>query len=252
VPLSELIWIVLLGLTSGLLIGCIGIGGVLLVPSLVFLAQIPIQIVIPAAMMAYIPAGIVGTAVFAHNKSIRWGMAVWLCLGAAPTAFAGAWVVGAASPRLLEIALGLLTILSGFNSLRSRFGADCAKGAISNTVLLIVGSGTGLLSSVSGTGGPLVLVPVLITLSVPVLTAVGLSQAIQLPIAVAATLGNILYGHLDPVLGGVLAGTLTVGAWFGAKLAHVVPRAILQRIVSVVLIAVGAFIFANVGWHLLK
>lgn len=250
--ISELIWIVVLGLTSGLLIGCIGIGGVLLVPALVFVAQIPIQTVIPAAMMAYISAGVIGTAVFAHNKSIRWSMAAWLCLGAAPTAFAGSWAVSAVSPRVLEIALGLLTVLSGLNSLRRRFVANAARRAISNTVLLIVGSGTGLLSSVSGTGGPLVLVPVLLTLSVPALTAVGLSQAIQLPIALAATLGNILYGQVDPVLGGVLAGALTVGAWFGAKLAHVVPRATLQRIVSAVLIAVGAFIFANVGWHVLK
>lgn len=39
-----MIWIALLGVTSGLMIGCIGIGGVILVPALVYLARIPIQI----------------------------------------------------------------------------------------------------------------------------------------------------------------------------------------------------------------
>src|SRR5689334_20226539 len=99
------------------MIGCIGIGGVILVPSLVFLAGIPIRICIPAAMMAYILSGLVATVVFARNKSIHWGMATWLCVGATPTAFAGAWAVSVVNPRLLEIALGLLTLLSGANAL---------------------------------------------------------------------------------------------------------------------------------------
>jgi len=252
VAISELIWIALLGLTSGLMIGCIGIGGVILVPALVFLAGIPIQIGISAAMLAYILSGLVATTVFARNKSIHWGMALWLCIGATPAAFAGAWAVSVVNPRLLEAGLGLLTFLSGINSLRTLQTAESLETNASNKVLLAVGAATGFLSSVSGTGGPLVLVPILISMSVPVLTAVGLSQAIQVPVAIAATFGNVLYGKLDLTLGGVLAATLTVGSWYGATLAHVVPRAILRRIVSVVLVVIGIFILGNVGWRLLR
>lgn len=248
--ISELIWIVLLGITSGLMIGCIGIGGVILVPALVFLAGVPIQIGISAALMAYILSGLVATTVFARNKSIHWGMATWLCIGATPTAFAGAWAVSVVNAQLLEAFLGLLTFLSGINSLRTQNVADAAERELSNTGLLIVGAVTGFLSSVSGTGGPLVLVPVIISLSVPVLVAVGLSQVIQLPIAIAATFGNALYGQIDLVLGGILAASLTVGSWYGAKLAHVVPRMTLRRIVSAVLVVVGTFILGNVIWRL--
>jgi uncharacterized membrane protein YfcA len=136
--------------------------------------------------------------------------------------------------------------------LRGDYATDKPTQAVPDKLLLIVGAVTGFLSSISGTGGPLVLVPILISLSVPVLTAVGLSQAIQLPVAIAATVGNVLYGELDLVLGGVLAASLTVGSWYGAKLAHSVPRATLRRIVSIVLVAVGAFILGNVGWRLLR
>lgn len=248
----ELIWILLLGLISGLMIGCIGIGGVILVPAAVFLVGIPIQIAIAAAMFAYIMAGIVGTVVFAHHKSIRWEMALWLCIGATPTAFAGAWAVSIANPRVLEAFLGALAFLSGLNALRTQNAADTKERNVSNNALLIVGAITGFLSSVSGTGGPLVLVPIVISMGVPVLIAVGLSQVIQLPVAVAATAGNILYGELDLVLGGALAFSLTVGSWFGAKLAHTVPRATLRRIVSIVLVVVGAFILGNVIWRLAR
>jgi uncharacterized membrane protein YfcA len=251
VTITELGLIALLGLTSGLMIGCIGIGGVILVPALVFLADIPIKIGIPAAMAAYILSGIVATAVFASHKSIHWGMTLWLCIGAAPAAFAGAWSVSIANPRILEAGLGFLTFVSGLNSLRRHDETHASGVNLSNKVLLPIGAVTGFLSSVSGTGGPLVLVPILISMSVPVLTAVGLSQAVQLPVAIAATFGNVLYGKLDLVLVGVLAATLTVGSWYGARLAHVVPRAILRGIVSAVLVIVGAFILGNVGWRLL-
>ncbi len=64
----EPIWIALLGMISGLMIGCIGIGGVILVPALVFLAGITIQVAIPAAMMSYILSGLVATTVFAKTQ----------------------------------------------------------------------------------------------------------------------------------------------------------------------------------------
>jgi len=248
VTFAALALIGLLGLVSGLMIGCIGIGGVILVPALVFLAGIPIKISIPAAMAAYILSGFVATAVFARNKSIHWSMALWLCAGATPTAFAGAWAVSVVNPRLLEVTLGLLTFGSGVNSLRTHKIAEDGH-TVSSITLLAVGAIVGFLSSVSGTGGPLVLVPILISMMLPVLVSVGLSQAIQLPIAIAATVGNVIYGEFDWTLAGVLAVALTAGSWYGAKLAHSLPRATLRKIVSIVLVIVGTFILGSVGWH---
>ena len=63
----------------------------------------------------------------------------------------------------------------------------------------------------SGTGGPLVLLPILLWLHVPVLAAVGLSQVIQLPISAFATAGNILYGAIDATVAAALSVLLMVG-----------------------------------------
>jgi uncharacterized membrane protein YfcA len=250
VDVPTLLLIAVLGIASGLMIGCVGIGGVILVPALVFSARVPIEVSIPAAMIAYIVSGLVATAVFARNKSIHWSMAGWLCAGAAPTAFAGAWAVSVVSPLLLETGLGLLTLFSGLNSLRTTHVSEDLASSPSNKGLVLVGAVTGFLSSVSRTGGPLVLVPILIAKSVPVLTAVGLSQAIQIPIGVAATLGNVVYGQLNLELGGLLAASLTAGTWYGARRAHVVRRETLRRTVAVLLVVVGSFILGNVVWRL--
>jgi uncharacterized membrane protein YfcA len=247
----ELAGIAALGLVSGLMIGCIGIGGVILVPALVFLGGIPIKVGIPAAMLAYVLSGLVASFVFARNKSIHWGMAAWLCAGGTPTAFAGAWAVSVVNARVLEITLGLLTFLSGVNALRTRH-ASHEMHTVSAATLVGVGAGTGFLSSLSGTGGPLVLVPILIGLKLPVLMAIGLSQAIQLPVAIAATIGNVLYGDLDLKLAGILAASLTIGSWYGAKLAHSLPRERLRQIVSVALVVIGLYILGNVALRAIR
>ena len=78
----------ILGLLSGLLIGAIGVGGVVLVPALVYFGGIPIHAAIAAAMMSYVFTGLIGTLVYTSKNSIRWSMAAWLCAGAMPAALA--------------------------------------------------------------------------------------------------------------------------------------------------------------------
>jgi hypothetical protein len=147
--------------------------------------------------------------------------------------------------------LGLLTFLSGINALWTRHASHETHN-VATATLVGVGAGTGFLSSLSGTGGPLVLVPVLIALNLPAIMAIGLSQAIQLPVAIAATIGNILYGELDLNLAGTLAASLTVGSWYGAKLAHSLPREKLRQIVSAALVVTGLYILANVGLRTIR
>lgn len=237
-----------LGLLAGLLIGAVGIGGVILVPALVFFGQVPIHAAIAGAMLSYILTGLVGTFVYARAKSIRWDMVGWLWAGAMPAAFAGALAANAASAVVLEFLIGLLAVWSGLNTLFSSADTELqGDKTLSNPRLAIIGAVTGFASALSGTGGPLLLVPILMWLDLPVLTAVGLSQVIQLPIAVLATAGNWYYGSLDPVLGGLLGIGVAFGAWGGAKVAHAVPKRALRRAVSIVLMVVGVLIFIKVG-----
>lgn len=245
-----------LGLFAGLLIGCIGIGGVVLVPMLHYAGGIPIHTAIGAAMMAYLVSGTIGTLVFGNKQSIRWEMAPWLWAGAMPGALLGALAANWAPGPLLELAIGVLTVASGAHALRQQrtapdAGAAATAAPLSNSALALVGAVTGFGSSLTGTGGPLVLIPILMWLGVPVLTSIGLAQAIQLPIAVTATAGNAAAGTLDAALGALLGLGLALGTWGGAHLAHALPRATLFRIVAVVLVAVGLLIVTRIALRLL-
>jgi len=242
---AELILIAGLGLIAGLSIGCIGIGGVIVVPALVYIGGLPIELAIAAAMMGYILTGLIGTIVFARNKSINWQMAGWLSAAAMPAAMFGAWLSNNIPGVALETIIGLLTLGSGANTLLS--GAPDTGGGqnLSKAKLVSIGGVTGVMSAITGTGGPLVLVPVMLWLQVPVLTAIGLSQAVQLPIATLATIGNFTFGNPDIAIGLVLGAGLAIGSYGGAQLAHSLPREGLKKIVAWVLVAIGLVIVAR-------
>ncbi len=235
-----------LGIFVGVLIGGIGIGGILLVPMLTFILSIDVHVAVAAAMFSYLFSGIVGTLIYARGRSIKWNMVFWLLTSAAPAAFLGAYALSITPARGVEFLIAALVIFAGVNAFRSRHNANQDKPPLSRVALIGTGVVTGVGSALSGTGGPLIVVPVLIWLKQPALIAIGLAQAVQMPIAIMATAGNYFYGQIDFQIGGVIALGLTVGVTGGARLAHLARQETLQRVVAWVLLAVGILMLIRI------
>jgi uncharacterized membrane protein YfcA len=229
----------ILGLLVGVFIGCVGVGGVLLVPGLVYLVGMDVQIAIATCMFSYLFSGAVGAVEYARRGSIAWSMALWLCMGAMPGAYLGAATVSVTSARWLEAIIAALVLFSGIYALVQRPPQGTGRTHPGAASLGIVGAVTGFGSALSGTGGPLVLIPILVSMKLPLLTAVGLSQVIQLPIAALATVGNFQHGEVDVGASLAIAALLVLGVMAGARMAHRLPAGLLKRIVAGVLIAVG-------------
>lgn len=228
-----------LGLLVGVFIGCVGIGGVLLVPGLVFLLGMDVQVAIATCMFSYLFSGAAGAVEYARRGSIRWSMALWLCVGAMPGAYLGAAAVSIMSAPWLEAVIAVLVLFSGIHALGRRIPERSGTVDAGATRLGVVGALTGFGSALSGTGGPLILIPVLVWMKLPLLTAVGLSQVIQLPIAALASAGNFQLGEVNVGVSLAIAMLLVVGVVAGARLAHHLPAALLKRTVAGVLIGVG-------------
>lgn len=238
----------LVGLVAGLLIGCVGIGGVIIVPVLAYVFGVPIKVAIPAASASYIVSGLIGTWTYAAAHLVPWRMATPLLVASMPAAIAGAAASSAAPIGFLEIAIGLLAATSGLHALKSTAPASAfeQQAPASRSLLGGVGAFTGFGSALTGTGGPLILVPILMRLEFPVIQAVGMAQVIQLPIAILATLTNAWAELIEPVLTASLAFGLAFGTWGGARIAHALPRATLKRVVAVVLVLCGGGILLKV------
>jgi uncharacterized protein len=238
-----------LALVAGVFIGAIGIGGIILVSGLIYLGDLEPRAAISACLMGYILTGAVGTWVYARAKSIRWPMAFWLCAGAMPGAFSGSWATNNAASGVLELGIGALTAAAGLHGLRAGHGEPKPSSPPNGPVLAAIGLFTGFGSALTGTGGPLLLVPILLWLQLPILTAVGLSQVIQVPIALLATLSNFFYGAIDLRLGALIAATLALGTWLGARIAHMAPKQALRRLVAIALALIGAMIILRIAYR---
>jgi hypothetical protein len=224
----------------GILIGAIGIGGVLLVPTLTYMLGLGIHVAIATAMFTYLFSGVVGALEYARQNSIHWSMALWLCLGGMPGAYLGAATTWVTPGVILEGVIGFLVLLSGVQALRGP--SDTAESVVNlkPMSLMVIGLATGFGSSITGTGGPLVLIPILIWMQVPILTAVGLSQVIQIPIALLATAGNLTFGRIEWLIGMGIATLLVLGVVVGARIAHRISRVVLKRFIAFALLLVGA------------
>lgn len=246
--MAELALVGFLGVVSGALIGAIGIGGNALVAALIYVVGLTPQVAVAVSMMGYVFTGAIGTAIYAGKKAIDWSKAGWLALGAAPAALAGAYATNVANPLLVELVIGAFTAAAGLYALFGKDDAESDDGGLSGGVLFVIGAAVGFGSAISGTGGPLLLIPTLLLLGAPILTAIGLGQPIQIPIAILATAGNAAYGTLDVRLGGAAAMGLGLGSYAGAMFAGRLPRVFLRAAVAVVLVLLGAAIISKLAW----
>ena len=217
-----------------------------MVPSLHYIGGIEIHTVIASCLLSYSFSGVAGAIAHARKGNMNWPLARWICLGAIPGAAFGTVVVLNTNANLLVLLVGLFV---GFAAVSVMLQKNIATNTYStgSSLLFGVGAISGFGSALSGSGGPLVLVPLLAWLRWPVLLAVGLGQIIQVPVSIVASLVNLFFGQLDIALGLGIAIAVATGAWIGAAIAHWLPAPVLRRIVLCALTLVAGWMLINSG-----
>jgi uncharacterized protein len=229
-----------IGVALGIAIGATGIGGVLLVPILTLALGIDVKRAIAAALLSYLPGCAVAVTMYGRRGSIPWREAWLLCLAAVPAAWLGARAAVDAPASLLEAAIGTLLLAGGVYTLRTPHSVSpVGRVALAPATLMSLGGGTGFISALTGAGGAFVLLPVLLLLDTPVLAAIGMGQAIAIPIAGLASIANLQAGLVDVGLAAGLAITLSAGIAIGTPIAHALPQPVLRRLLGATVVLAG-------------
>ncbi len=229
-------------LIVGVLVGCVGIGGILLPPALVYVGGFDPHLAVATSMWSFLFTGVVGTAVYSRRRSVNWRMVSWLSAGIVPAALLGAHSNVSLPASTLMIFLAMLIFATGINSLAKPPAVERPAHSFGAGTLLLIGAVVGFGSALTGTGGPVLLVPILVYMRAPILASVGAGQVVQIPVAVFATVGYVLFGRVDFVLGTALGLIAMVGVVTGARIAHKVPTSTLHRIVAVSLVGTSLLI----------
>ena len=238
--LTSLLLLVAAALIIGGLIGCIGVGGILLPPALAYIGGLDLHLAMATSVWSFMFSGVAGTISYSRYRNVNWRMGMWLTVGIVPAAVLGARANAALPTSVLTVILAVLIALVGVNALLSKPPTvDRQTQSFGSLTLLAIGVVVGFGSVLTGTGGPVLLIPILVFMQAQVLGAVGASQVVQIPVAIFGTVGFLVYGRVDFFLGTLLGVLLMIGVLGGTYIAHSVPASTLRRVVAVTLVAVG-------------
>lgn len=242
----SILFLALVALLVGTLIGCVGVGGILLIPALAFFSGLSTHMSMATALFSFIFTGVVGTWLYQRKGSIDWGITIPVCLGAVFFGYLGAMVASYTNAVHLNIALACIIIFAGIYTYRPYTGKGLlameGQSAGKRMILFAIGATVGFGSGLTGVGGPVLSVPMMVILGFAPLTAIATSQVIQIVAAVSGTIGNLEYGGIDFVTGAWVTAVELVGVAIGAYIAHCSGAKRLRTIVAVVCIVVGGFI----------
>mgnify|MGYP000013950413 FL=1 len=248
----------LAGIFAGLTAGLFGVGGgLVVVPILVFAFEL--QGFTPDVLTHMAIGTSLATIVFtatssaiSHNKkgAVLWPVFKPMSLGIVLGAVLGVLTVVQLEGVLLKKLFGIFAV--GV-SIKMLFKTAVSGRALlsSSPIFALVGVGVAWVSSIFGIGGGTLTVPFLSRYKIEMKQVVGTSAACGLPIALSASLSNMLIGHgIDgrpewsigfvylPALLGICL-TSVYFAKIGAHFAHRLPSKLLKQLFSVFLMAVG-------------
>jgi uncharacterized membrane protein YfcA len=172
-----------------------------------------------------------------------------LMLSAVPGAALGASSVHHLDARILLALVAGLMLLSGVHSLRSlrRRDAPSARPELPMGTFAGIGILVGAGSALTGTGGPVLLAPLLVLMRQPLKTVIVGVNAIQMPVAISATLVHWRAGALDARLACTVGFLLLIASTAGQLVARSMPIRKMQALLSVLLLLMGG----GLAWSLL-
>jgi len=224
-------------LAAGLLVGLTGIGGVIVVPVLTGAAGVPLERAVAACMFAFFFSSLYAAFIHLRRARLAWRPVAALCVAAALGAVLGAATLERLPETGVRLFIAALSLASGLHALLTRH-APAAR-APGPGLLALLGAVVGYGSAISGTGGPVMLIPILLFLRTPVAGAIALGVVSGLPITLAATAVYAAAGLVDLTLALTLTVFLLVGVYAGAKLLHRFTARALTVAVAWTLVGVG-------------
>jgi uncharacterized protein len=108
----------MIGLVSGVTSGLFGVGGgIVMVPAMFWLLQMPIKSAIGTSLAVIIPTALMGTYKHFNQGNVDWKVATALIPTAVAGGYLGAWLVSQLSAEQLRRAFAVLLVVAGLRLL---------------------------------------------------------------------------------------------------------------------------------------
>lgn len=228
----------------GTLIGIAGIAGFLLPIVFTGLLGLPLTDALALSFVSFLTSGLLGAVSYGRAGHLDRVIATPLCFGSVAGALAGVWLNRMIPTPYAKLLLYLVVLASGVSVLlkKDKAGANTTASPLlqNQPALVLTGVLTAAICSLTGAGGPILVVPLLAVLGVNMRTAVGIGLLDSVAIALPACVGYLANSTLPNIglLCAVSVLTHGVGVLFGTRIAGHVKLKPLR--VSVGVLSVGA------------
>lgn len=248
----------ILGAVAGFLAGLFGIGGGLIIVSVLVIAftalgfsqEVLVHLAVGTSLATIIPTSISSSLAHHKKQGVKWSWVKIITLGLGLGAVLGAWTASLLSGLALQAVIGVFVISVAIQMLL-KLQPKPRLAEPHSLVLASAGGFIGWASTIFGIGGGTLSVPFLVWCNANMRQAVGTSAALGFPIALFGALGNIWAGWQHPDLPELATGYVYWPAFLGislasvpfaklgARLAHFLPELLLKRLFALLLIVVG-------------
>jgi uncharacterized membrane protein YfcA len=243
--IEIIIILIIVGLGAGTLGSMIGVGGgIIMTPVLAFMGLMPSHIA-STSLIAVTSASVSSTIAYSKQKRIDYGVGLKMASLSIPGAIIGAFLSSGISIGSFKVYFAILLMLTGtyiaYRNSILKEKPDTKSKSMSFHLLFYTGSfAAGIISSLFGVGGGIVFVPMMIIiLGITMLRAGPTSQLTLLITSLAGVFTHAVLGHSDYIYAVSLSSGAFVGGQIGARLSRCIKESILQKILSISLIAVA-------------
>lgn len=233
----------------GGLIGMTGIAGFLLPILYAGYMNLAVSESLALSFFAFLISGIIGAWNYKKAGALDLSFAIPLSAGSFLGAVLGVYLNSMIPEQTVKMILYLVVLLSGISIFvrREKERAADSEKEIGTAVVGILGFVTGAICSMSGAGGPILVMPLLVAGGMAVRTAVGVSLFDSIFIAIPAGMGYFMQSDMAKlVFPIVIAGIAhAAGVYCGSLQAKRIPQQFLKKAIAVFSIGIAIWKLAG-------
>lgn len=253
--------------SAAFLASMLGIGGGVLYTPLQVIFGVEVHEAAATSQLLIVVLSVGATHVYCRAGKVDWALAAFLELFTATGAFAGGYLSGFLSERVLLTVLAAVVVVAGLSMMRRRLPEgdwrharhswykwrrrSCGVEYELNLLAAIpVSFAAGTIAGMVGIGGGVLKVPMMVLLfGIPMEVAVATSALMVGITAIGGFAGHFVQGHFDWRMAVPLAPAVFVAAQLGAHTMLRIDRARLKRIFGIAMFLVAlAIVLRMTNW----
>lgn len=234
--------IIIVNIIVGCLVGLTGVAGFLL-PMLYVTLKYSVKEALALSFFAFLVCGVIGSINYYKHKQLDLIFGIKLGIASLFGASLGVYLNSMIDEAIIKIILYIVVLLSGLSILFRKDKEKLNKKTPHTLIIFLIGFITAIVCALSGAGGPILVMPLLIIFGVNIKQAVAIALFDSIFIAIPSVIGYMngcfSYSLLKLL---ILSSTFHgIGVFIGSKYSIKVNQLIIKRCVAIISIFVALY-----------